>query len=138
MKTTIKKSLQGLLLVPMLALGVAAVAPVVQPDAAYAQTSDFDQGLNGGVGATKTDDAKTITGVDSLVTKAINILLYVVGAVSVIMIIVGGFKYVTSGGDSAGVTSAKNTILYAVIGLIVAVLAWAIVNFVLNDLLANI
>ena len=60
-----------------------------------------------------------------------NTLLFILGAVSVIVIIVGGFQYATSGGDSSKVTSAKNTILYAVIGLVVAILAYAIVNFVL-------
>ena len=54
------------------------------------------------------------------------------------MIIWGGIKYVTSGGDSAGVTSAKNTILYAVIGLVVALLAYTLVNFVLKGLLNGI
>jgi small-conductance mechanosensitive channel len=63
----------------------------------------------------------------------INVLLFIVGAVSVIMIVIGGFKYVISNGDSTAVASAKNTILYAVIGLVVALLAFAIVNFVLTS-----
>jgi hypothetical protein len=49
------------------------------------------------------------------------------------MIVIGGIRYTTSNGDSAGITSAKNTILYAVVGLIVALLAYAIVNFVLTS-----
>lgn len=68
----------------------------------------------------------------SMVKNIINVVLYVLGIVAVIMIIVGGFRYVISGGDAGSVTAAKNTIMYAVIGLIVAVLAYAIVNFVLN------
>ena len=59
-----------------------------------------------------------------------NMLLFVIGAISVIVIIVGAIRYVTSGGEQAAVTGAKNTILYAVIGLIVAFMAYAIVNFV--------
>jgi hypothetical protein len=55
----------------------------------------------------------------------------VVGVVSVIMIIIGGFKYIISSGDSANVTSAKNTILYAIIGLVVVLLAQIIVRFVI-------
>ena len=62
-----------------------------------------------------------------------NIILFIMGAVAVIMIIIGGFRYVTAGGDSGSVTAAKNTILYAVIGLIVALLAYAIVNFVVDS-----
>jgi hypothetical protein len=62
----------------------------------------------------------------------VNILLFILGAIAVIMIVVGGIRYTTSGGDSSGITGAKNTILYAVIGLVVAVMAYAIVNFVLG------
>lgn len=64
------------------------------------------------------------------VQDIINILLLLIGAVSVVMIVIGGFKYVTSNGDQNNIVSAKNTILYAVIGLIVAIMASAIVNFV--------
>lgn len=70
------------------------------------------------------DDAKGV------ISTVVNLLLYILGAVAVIMIIVGGFMYVTSGGDAGGVKKAKDTIFYAVIGLIVALLAYAIVNFV--------
>lgn len=66
------------------------------------------------------------------VKTAVNTLLYAVGIISVIMIIVAGMSYVTSAGDSAKVTKAKNTLLYSVIGLVVALLAYAIVNFVLR------
>jgi hypothetical protein len=62
----------------------------------------------------------------------VNTLLYVLGAIAVVMIIFAGITYVTSGGDAAAVTKAKNTILYSVVGLVVAVLAYAIVNFVLG------
>lgn len=68
----------------------------------------------------------------AIIKTIVNVLLYIIGAVAVIMIIVGAFRYVTSGGNSANVTAAKNTILYAVIGLVVAMLAFAIVNFVLS------
>ncbi|MBW3538578.1 pilin [Candidatus Parcubacteria bacterium] len=61
-----------------------------------------------------------------------NILIYLVGAIAVIMVIIGGLRYVLSGGDPAGTKSAKDTILYAVIGIVVAVLAYAVVNFVLR------
>ena len=68
--------------------------------------------------------------VDTLVKNIINILLWAIGIVSVIMLIIGGFRYVTSNGDSSQVTAAKNTIMYSVIGLIIAIFAYAIVNFV--------
>lgn len=63
-----------------------------------------------------------------------NTILYIVGIVAVIMLIIGGIKYVVSGGDSKKVTDAKNTVLYAIIGLVIAVFAYAIVNFVISAL----
>ena len=69
-----------------------------------------------------------------MVKKITNTILYIVGIVAVIMLIVGGIKYVISGGDSKKVTDAKNTVLYAIIGLVVAFLAFAIVNFVISAL----
>jgi hypothetical protein len=66
--------------------------------------------------------------------KIINTLLFLVGSVSVVMIIVGGIRYVVSNGEQAAITGAKNTILYAIVGLVVAIMAAAIVNFVLSRL----
>jgi hypothetical protein len=69
---------------------------------------------------------------NALIATIINIFSVVVGVVAVIMIIFGGFRYITSGGDSGNVTNAKNTILYAIVGLIIVALAQFIVKFVLN------
>ena len=63
-----------------------------------------------------------------------NALIFLVGAISVVMIIVGGLRYVISNGDSKQVAAAKDTILYAVIGIIVAIASYAIVHFVTNAL----
>lgn len=68
----------------------------------------------------------------ALIKTVVNTLLYVLGTIAVIMIIVGGIRYATSGGDASGIKGGKDTILYAVIGLVVAMLAWAIVNFVIG------
>ena len=68
----------------------------------------------------------------------INIVNGVVGAlalVAVIVVIIGGVNYMTSSGDAGKVKKAKDTILYGVIGLIVCVLAFAIVNFVIGNIL---
>lgn len=66
-----------------------------------------------------------------------NTILYIVGIIAVVMLIIGGIKYVVSGGDSKKVTDAKNTVLYAIIGLVIAFLAFAIVNFVISALPAS-
>ena len=70
-----------------------------------------------------------------VITTVTNTLLFVVGALAVVMIIVGGLRYTTSGGNSSSVTAAKNTVLYAVVGLIIAFLAFAAVNWVLDILI---
>ena len=63
-----------------------------------------------------------------------NTILYIVGIIAVLMLIIGGIRYVVSGGDSKKVTDAKNTVLYAIIGLVICFLAFAIVNFVISAL----
>ena len=68
-----------------------------------------------------------------VVQTVLNVIISVLGIVTVIMIIVGGVQYMTSQGDPAKATKARNTILYGVIGLIVALLSFAIVNFVLKE-----
>jgi hypothetical protein len=132
MKNIIKKSLQSLLIVPVLALGVGAVSTVLQPVDSYAQGAEG--GLAGGASSAKgQDQQENLFGNGGLFQTITNVLLFIIGAVSVIMLIIGGIRYVVSGGDSGAVTSAKNTILYAVIGIIVAILAYAIVNFVITS-----
>lgn len=59
-----------------------------------------------------------------------NALIFLVGSVSVIMIIIGGLRYVISNGDSKQISAAKDTLLYAIIGVIVAIAAYAIINFI--------
>ena len=64
----------------------------------------------------------------------INVIIGIVGLIAVVMIIVGGISFTTSQGDSGKVTKAKNTVLYGIVGLVVAILAFAIVNFVLTSI----
>lgn len=77
-------------------------------------------------GAASSDSA------ENLIKNVINILLYLVGIIAIIAIIIGGIRYVTSNGDSGAIKSAKDTVLYAVVGLVVAIMAFAIVNFVVG------
>lgn len=72
-----------------------------------------------------------------VVQNAINVILGVLGVVAVGVIILGGFYFLTSQGDAAKVTKGKNTILYGVVGLVIALLAFAIVNFVLGKLFTS-
>jgi hypothetical protein len=123
MKAKLKRILASILMVPTLALGVSAVAVPAFADV----NSNVTQGINDtNAGGT------TVTSLPTIFKNVVNILLYVIGAISVIMLIVGGIRYATSAGNSANVTAAKNTIMYALIGLVIAVLAYAIVNFFIS------
>lgn len=104
----------------MLALPLAVTTPVQASAADQIKTGVED--VNDGNDMTLQEGIKTI----------VNMMLFILGAIAVIMIIIGGIRYATSNGDQAGVKAGKDIVLYAVIGLIVAILAYAIVNFVLD------
>ena len=120
----LKLILAGLLVVPTVAL---AVAPAVSAEGNLTLNSGVDSAQGEGVGQVSTDP-------ESLVKKFVNIFLFAVGALSVIMLIWGGIRYTTSAGDSNKVQAAKNTVLYAIVGLVVAILAYAIVNMVIGKI----
>jgi cytochrome bd-type quinol oxidase subunit 2 len=133
----IKTSLVHLLALALLATfgftGVVAAATGSNPQGSICKGADTlqidastaDSGDCTSLAQSSTDKVNT------LITQIINIFSVVVGIVAVIMIIYGGLKYITSGGDSGNVTGAKNTILYAIIGLVIVALAQFIVRFVL-------
>ena len=119
-----KKILKWML--PVLVVGVVAMVGVVDVSAITLQE---------GAEAARCDGCPTDLFGDTGAFKQItNVILYIVGIIAVIMLIIGGIKYVISGGDSKKVTDAKNTVLYAIIGLVIAFLAYAIVNFVISAL----
>lgn len=121
----------------ILALAIAAVGslPIYGVQTASAQVSpESKKAACEGLGSVGADCSETTASnsVNSLIEDIINIFSFVVGVAAVIMLIIGGFKYITSNGDSNGISSAKSTILYAVIGLVVVAFAQIIVRFVLN------
>ena len=117
------------LILPVLVVGVVAVVGLTGGLDASAMT------LQEGAEAARCDDCPTDLFGDTGVFKRVtNTILYIVGIIAVIMLIIGGIKYVVSGGDAKKVTDAKNTVLYAIIGLVVCFLAFAIVNFVISAL----
>jgi hypothetical protein len=95
--------------------------------------SDHTNASNSEV-CTKNQTDNPISGTNGILLKATDILSYVAGIAAVIVIIVGGFQYALSGGDSSKVNSAKNMILYAVIGLVVIILGRSIIAFAINRL----
>jgi hypothetical protein len=122
-----------LILTPLLAIATIALTPVAV--LAGPQDENSSKALCEGAGGTWNPSANTCdrTGTrpfPEVLSSITDLLLFVIGAVAVIVIIVGGIRYATSGGDQTAVTGAKNTIMYAVIGLVVAFLAYAIVKFI--------
>lgn len=114
----------------VIVMSLVAVFGVVSFVPSVASASPASQ-IRGGVNSVGGDKEGSDLG--SRVRTIVNILLYILGAIAVVMIILGGIRYTTSNGDSSAITSAKNTILYAVVGLVVAILAYAIVNFVITS-----
>jgi hypothetical protein len=116
------------------------LAPVV---ASAACTDAITKGLGSGIDTATNGDGGGSTcnsgstggvkeGISRIAKQVVDIFSIIIGIIAVIMIIFGGFKYITSGGDSGNVSGAKNTLIYAIIGLIIVALAQLIVRYVLN------
>ena len=137
MKKNIKKILAAALAVPLLAFGSGAVLLTAT---AAASDLSIQGGANAAQGNDQTGDAASLFGEDGqggIFRTITNVMLFLIGAISVIMLIIGGIRYVVSGGDSTAVQNAKNTILYAIVGVVVAILAYAVVNFVIGEFTSN-
>lgn len=123
---------------PLALGGVASAQGAINLDNS---SKEISSGVCSGVNldATRTGDCSSTalateanTQATTLIRLVINIFSLVVGVVAVIMIVIGGFRYITSGGSSDSITAAKNTIIYAIIGLVIVALAQFIVRFVLG------
>lgn len=128
---SLKTTVISLVALVVLAIPAIAVSPVAAQIDDTTRTAACE-----GIGAAGGDcfDDTANTSINSIVENVINILSWIVGIAAVIMIIIGGFRYITSGGDSNSIAAAKNTILYAIIGLVVAAMAQILVQFVLNEI----
>ncbi len=82
----------------------------------------------------ETIDDNSLFGPGGIATRLVNLFSYIIAIAGVIVIIIGGFKYVISSGDQQNINNAKNTILYAVIGLAIAAVAQLFVRFVLYNI----
>jgi len=121
--------MMSLVLAPSLALAPAASA-AVNIGGSLCQGTNIDVTANGNqncnTGASRDQ-------LQSLLGTVINLFSIVVGVLAVVMIIVGGLRYITSGGDSGKVGSAKTTIIYALVGLVIVAFAQLIVHYVLGQ-----
>jgi hypothetical protein len=109
---------------------MTAVLPVVSVNANTKATVCKSIGSNAGC----TSNPNSGTSVQKIMELAVNVFSVIVGFVAVVMIVVSGFKYITSGGDAQSISSAKNTLTYAIVGLVVVVMAKTIVYFVFQRL----
>lgn len=112
------------------AAGIGFMATSLMQYAYAAVPTDLQKGIDS---AKPTGASDQLFGNGSIFQTVADTLIFIVGAVAVIMLIIGGLRYVLSSGDEKAVTGAKNTILYAIIGIIVAILAFAAVQFVINQ-----
>lgn len=127
-----------LLVSSLLMMGAPVLVPAMVSADCNGIANEISKGANGAASGSATSTCSTGTGVDdtsiaTLASKIVNIFSVIVGVVAVIMIIFGGFRYITSGGDSGKVGNAKNSLVYAIVGLIIVALAQLIVHFVLNQ-----
>jgi len=116
-----------------LLVGVVAIHSA--PALAASAKDEICSGVGAASGASGCSTPKGSPTVNSVINTVINIISAFVGVVAVIMIVFAGFRYVTSGGDSSKISSAKNTLIYAVVGIVVAALAQVIVRYVVTQIL---
>lgn len=114
-------SLFGLVVTPFVYAGSAYAVSEASRRAACEGLTSVGEGC---------DDTAAGSSITSLISSIVQVLSFVVGVAAVIMIILAGFKYITSGGDTNGISSAKNTLLYAIIGLLIVASAQLLVKFV--------
>jgi cytochrome bd-type quinol oxidase subunit 2 len=94
--------------------------------------TDIQCGANNAAGEKCDAKVNPTNDLNDIIAKVINLLSIIVGIIAVIMIIIAGFRYITSAGSAEKVSAAKNTLMYAIIGLVIVALAQVIVRFVLN------
>lgn len=137
MRKSIKQYIVGIFAVSAITLGVGAV--VATPALADCNPTANGEGLNlqNGADCSKGAGQQTdLFGQSGIFKRITDVMLFIIGAISVIMLIIGGIRYVVSGGEAAAIQSAKNTILYAIVGVVISILAYAVVNFVVGSFAA--
>lgn len=125
------KRLVSLVLIVAVFVGVLVFAS--SPEVFAGNSKDqVCQGVNTASGVAGNQCGGGAADINRIISVILTTMSIIIGIIAVIMIMVGGFKYITAGGDSGNITSAKHTIIYALIGLVVVALAQFIVQFVLD------
>jgi hypothetical protein len=118
----------------VLAAGLLAAAPALAAQANCNPDTTNNPLQNGASCAQANGTSSNLFAQGGVFQTVANTLIFIVGAVAVIFLIIGGLRYVISNGDPKAVEAAKNTILYAIVGIVVAVISFALVQFVINAL----
>ena len=129
MSNKLKSILISTLMVAVMVFGVSIIYQTGNTEIAGAVNSEITSGMNATSAGTSTP-----TDANVVIKNVTNIMFFIIGAVSVIMLIYGGIRYTTSGGNTNSVTAAKNTVIYSIVGLVISILAYAIVNFVVTNI----
>lgn len=125
--------MKRLLITLLVVLGLGTTFAFAAAPSAYADAkSEICSGVGAATGSTGCKPPEKSPTIDGLIKTIVNVLSWVVGVLAVIMIIYAGFQYVTSGGDSGKISNAKNTLIYAIIGIVIVAFSQAIVLFVLS------
>jgi hypothetical protein len=104
------------------------------PTPVFAQVNVFPQCGTNDLGNSRVcNGGGKLFGAGSIWNRILNTITYLGGAAAVLVIVIAGIRYILSGGDQSQITMAKNTILYAAVGLIIAMMANAIINFILTN-----
>lgn len=128
-----KKIFFALFALPVALAGLFAAAPVYAVDIVQG-ACEGGPANNTAICEAGNANQGTIVGKNGILTKVVQTFAYIAGIIAVIMVILGGFKYITANGDSGSIASAKQTIIYALVGVVIAILAQAIVSYILSKL----
>ena len=131
MKESLYKFFGIFLIMSSLTLAIGSFSVAIAPPVLADTVSDIQGGVDGSGGG---GDKNKADRVPTIIRTVVNVLLFIIGVFAVIMIVIAGLRFVTSNGDANTLSSAKNTIIYALVGLAVAVIDYAIVNFVVGQL----
>ena len=129
MSNKLKSILISTLMVAVMVFGVSIIYQTGNTEIVGAINSEITSGMNATSAGTSTP-----TNANVVIKNVTNTMFFIIGAVSVIMLIYGGIRYTTSGGNANSVTAAKNTVIYSIVGLVISILAYAIVNFVVTNI----
>ena len=129
MSNKLKSILISTLMVAVMVFGVSIIYQTGNTEIAGAINSEITSGMNATSAGTSTP-----TDANVVIKNVTNTMFFIIGAVSVIMLIYGGIRYTTSGGNANSVTAAKNTVIYSIVGLVISILAYVIVNIDVNNI----